>query len=292
MRFALPGPIACMFIGAAGCGGQADEVAPLSSHDVARVLCEQAFACGCQSQYYSSAEECTERLGDMGEGGYQRWEESGLTVDRDCLERQFAHQIASITERGCSRDGAPYPHEQCLYGSMGLGEPCGVGLDCELGLSCDWDTAVCIDPNAPVPPKSLGERCLSGQCEDQLECWEGHCMAMSPPREVGEACGDCEEFTSCWCTSGAFCDDRVCAARRTLEEQCSSYLSCKASLHCDVNTGRCAERRENGEACDGQPYQCEGFCDSVEVPSSGSAGVCSGGGPPVCGEMDSIRPPD
>jgi hypothetical protein len=88
---------------------------------------------------------------------------------------------------------------------------------------------------------------------------------------IGEAC------STAFCAGEAFCDQGICAPKRT-SGPCSPLIeSCAATAYCDA-WGECQLRKPRGEACiSGMECQatdiCEGTCRMWILAS---AQVCSG----------------
>jgi hypothetical protein len=110
---------------------------------------------------------------------------------------------------------------------------------------------------------------------DQQECWEpwepgGYCTAASDPirnpcdlrnlftgtQSVGEPCSEalallgydieCEPGSSCEEVDGDF----VCVDKGLVDEFCEANNKCDQGLFCDIATGRCANRSDEGEHCE------------------------------------------
>lgn len=137
--------------------------------------------------------------------------------------------------------------------------PCTDASECAYGLGCAGTPRTC----KPLP--ALGDDCPDRVCRD-----DGTYCAPSGTCEPLGLDGDP-------CTSSAACSpfyrcDRTqqrCRHGAAVGEPCASSLQCAAvGTYCDTDTGTCAARKSQGEACD-LDDECE---------SASCLGICS---PPV-----------
>ena len=105
-----------------------------------------------------------------------------------------------------------------------------------------------------------------------LDCGVTRTCAAIPA--IGQPCA----MSSVQCTDDAFCDNGICAPRRT-SGPCTQFdTRCAATAYCDTSTLQCRPRKSTGDACMTTtecPTRniCEGTC---RMRTIASAATCAG----------------
>jgi hypothetical protein len=168
---------------------------------------------------------------------------------------------------GCDPATCPGLDEPCLR-RVCPGGACGFAPVAS-GTACsDSIVGVCDGDGACVECLTT-EDCSGDDVCDEHDCVPKECIdGVQNGQETdvdcgGPLCGKCENGEGCAlgsdCDSG-FCDGETCAA-------CGGHGDCPSTHHCDIGSGDCLPKKDDGAVC-GAPAQCKsGFCPSQD-------GVC------------------
>lgn len=151
--------------------------------------------------------------------------------------------------------------------------------------ACPGDNVCTFDPaakrNVCASPCAADERCKEGTAcvtpdesdDDGERAFEGVCLDVVDPREVGQSCTEDRE-----CASGA-CADDVCVALCDLTEGCADGLQCSLDGLRSVCVSP-LDDRGLGASCDSSRECASGVCI---VPPAGGGAVCAA---PCAGDED------
>lgn len=288
------------FVLAVGCGG---EEPPQLRTELFVDACESLFACGCSDLPYTDEAHCQTVLAADLAGLEAAARAAGLTFEPACAAVELP-----IVRFGCRSAGElqmePPACQRCapVHGELPLGSICvdyGGFSACAQGLECDPESERCVDPcalpaglpcgqdNRVCGPGTLcdfivsgdcqlapgvGERCVSYQCAEGLECvvYEdngGECVDLPA---LGEACVDL-------CSDGLCVDDTggelACIPAPSAGEPCRDNFFCGGGLYCEVPANVCRLPPGLGESCAKRPCAGGWICEDQR---------CVRGPPRVC----------
>jgi hypothetical protein len=272
---------------------------------IADAVCTNIGPCCTQAGFPHDAAQC--------HATYERLLQSEFDIERMQPNRAYDAAAARVcvdaytaVSRACT--GAPRsisaPCGRIFVGTLPVGQACFGGDECVPGSTCHpTGTSTqrqCTDWNA-VRGK-LGQSCLFTcteveEDEDGTDCSGGggagggggqgssapvncftndglyceHANGCAKMLSIGEACS-----TGAFCAGEAFCDQGICAAKRT-SGPCGPIDSCAATAYCSAD-GQCQLRKARGEACTSNGEcpttdLCDGSCRQRNVASPQ---LCSG----------------
>lgn len=191
--------------------------------------------------------DCTQDMGDLG------YVEKDIIIPK-AQPGDTCHSILSCSESSCALETVN-SHKGICQAPATLGQACRFSDDCQEALYCHLS-----DPQdeAGVCTTQLeqGASCtLSNQCAVPMVCLrENYCQE---PLIVGEACLNHED-----CQDDLYCEEGFCLAHSGIGEACWNIDDCQRRLLCEE--GFCRALHDAGEACD-ISYQCAEnlICSSV-----------------------------
>ncbi len=216
---------------AVGCGGSDGISIDNLLDSIQDASCEQAVRC--QDQPDEATCKSTTFFNDTGsltiiagvKGGTIKYDSSKA---EDCVD--------SIRDGSCAFEGfssSDSPCEDMLSGTVAVGGACQISAECAGDARCAQ-----TDPN----------------CDSDMMCCAGTCMAGDPEVPSGGACGDnsgpCADGTYCKYTSqtGGTCTSLI----TTAGTPCDSLDACAGNMICDIfaNAPTCIQPAASGGTCD------------------------------------------
>ena len=291
--FGIAGTI--VFFGACGDGGESGGDFPIESFAAAfaDALCNNIGPCCQQEGFVYDAVTCRAKTAFVLGGEAVQMQKKGIPYDpkgaRACVE-----VVASLA-RSCSSDdteaayhaacGRVYAGHQpeganctsgfqcaskdCVRPSGGGPQLCGGSNAPQHGKPGDGCSATCFRNSASgivnCMPLDFGATISGVQCfgDEWLFCDRAtRTCALQP--DIGEPCDVAHA-----CRSDAFCEDGLCAAKRTSGSCGPEFNGCASSAFCSTGTPReCQPRRDRGAAC--------GFDDQCAATTECAANTCRG----------------
>jgi hypothetical protein len=181
----------------------------------------------------------------------------------------------------CSHGSECAPDLYCETASDGSGMHCAINplsVHGKLGDSCSANCTpsenggICSTNGTGGPGGQVVSGTAACFTNEGLYCGITRTCATIPV--IGEPCA----MSTVPCTDDAYCDNGVCAARRT-SGPCMQYdTSCAATAYCDPSRLQCVLRKSTGEACTTtiecpNGTICEGTCRARTLAS---AAICMG----------------
>jgi len=282
----------------------ADEGSPVPIDDLARLMadatCNNIGPCCREAGFAHDPAQCHARAvmelqSEVDQSRMQPNRAYDAAAARACVDARASAVKACTedraTETACSR---------VFVGTLQAGQTCSRGSECAPDLYCepasDGSGMHCAINPLSVHGK-LGDSCSAtctqsengGTCSSSgtgpggmgstgraacftnegLYCGITRTCATIPA--IGQPCA----MSSVTCTDDAFCDNGICASRRTIGP-CMQYdTSCAATAYCDTSTLQCRLRKSTGDACMTTtecPSRtiCEGTCRARTIASAAS----------------------
>ncbi len=198
---------------------------------------------------------------------------------RRCVEMLRARPVTQTSQGDTLFAHAPC--DRVLLGAEPEGKPCRYSVECRDGLAC-VDYRPGVDGTCKKPPRT-GEACSyqafatilnapaaalhHPECARGAWCDGSTCRARAP---AGKAC-----TTSNACAEGLSCTMGKCGPFARTGAACATTADCAFGLWCDRaadgGTGRCAERRAEGQPCTDQD-SCKGRCEMPKLLDAAPSG--------------------